>query len=407
MRTKSVILILVVAVIMTAALSVVGTLAAVTIFDNRQDRYYIHFDASEVNPENIDKFNEVRDLLSNKFLEYTDENILLEGAIAGMASSFGDPYTRYVNKEDWKLMTADSEGEYSGIGVTITVPNEGLGILILDVNELGPAHEIGILAGDRVVRVNEYDVSYSNDLNFVASIVRGDVGTDVEIEVMREGEVENLVFRINRRLVNSIEVVGEMLEGNTGYIKIRSFSQDSPTEFAEIFNEIGIAGMDSVIIDLRDNPGGSLGAILSIADMIMEKGIITYTIDRNEDRKNYKATRGGVDLPIAILVNEYSASASEMLAGALRDNGLATVIGTVTYGKGLVQGIYELEDGSGLRITIAKYYTPSDVCIQDIGIIPDIEIEVADEFKRMPVSAIPFEEDIQLQRAMEELGAYD
>jgi len=339
LRTKTVIFLVIVAVILTAALSVVGTLTAVTVFNNRQDKYYIQFDAAEVDSENIEKFNEVRDLLQEKFLEYTDENDLLEGAIAGMAAAFDDPYTMYVDEETWALMTEDSEGEYSGIGVTITVPNEGRGILILDVNELGPAHEMGILAGDRVVRVNDYDVAFTDDLSYVASIVRGDVGTDVEIEVMREGETENLIFVINRKIVNSIEVTGEMYEGDIGYIKLTSFSQDSPQEFAEKFNELGQAGMNSLVIDLRDNPGGSLGAIISIADMIMENGIITYTVDRNDERDDYKATRGGVSLPIAILVNEYSASASEMLAGALRDNGLATVIGTTTYGKGLVQGV--------------------------------------------------------------------
>lgn len=405
MKTKTVIFIVIVAIILTAALSVVGTLTAVTIFDNRQDRYYIYFNADEIDPSNIDKFNEVRDLLQEKFLDYTDENDLLEGAIAGMAEAFNDPYTMYVDKETWSLMTEDSEGEYSGIGVTITVPNEGIGILVLDVNELGPAHDSGVLAGDRIVRVNDYDISYSEDLSYVASIVRGEAGTDVEIEVIRDGENKNLVFTINRRVVNSIEVTGEMLEGNTGYIKLSSFSQDSPIEFEAKFNELGQAGMDSVIIDLRDNPGGSLWSVISIADMLMEKGIITYTIDRDNNREDYKAKAGGVNIPIVVLVNEYSASASEMLAGALRDNGLATVIGTTTYGKGLVQGVYELEDGSGVRITIAKYYMPSGVSIQDIGVVPDIELEPADEYKNMPVSSIPFEEDVQLQRALVELGA--
>lgn len=407
MKTKTVIFIVIAAVILTAALSVVGTLTAVTVANSMQDRYYIYFNADEVDSSNIDKFNEVRDLLSEKFLDYTNENDLLEGAIAGMAGAFDDPYTMYVDKETWSLMTEDSEGEYSGIGVTITVPNEGIGILVLDVNELGPAFEAGILAGDRLVRVNDYDVTYSEDLNYVASIVRGEAGTDVEIEVIREGENKNLVFTINRRIVNSIEVTGEMLEGNTGYIKLKSFSQDSPLEFEAKFNELGNAGMDSVIIDLRDNPGGSLWSIISIADMLMEKGTITYTIDRDNKREDYKAKPGGVNLPIVVLVNEYSASASEMLAGALRDNGLATVIGTTTYGKGLVQGVYELEDGSGVRITIAKYYTPSGICIQDIGVVPDIEIEPSEDYKNKPASSVPFEEDIQLQRALQELGAID
>ena len=411
MKTKTIIFIVIISVVLTAALSVVGTLTAVTVFNNRQDsrqdRYYIEFDASEVDPENIDKFNEVRDLLQEKFLDYTDENDLIEGAIAGMADAFDDPYTMYVDEEKWALMNEDSEGEYSGVGVTIQIPTVGVGILALSVNELGPAHEAGILPGDRVIRVDDYDVTYSEDLSYVASIVRGDVGTDVELEVIREGENEPLVFTITRRIVNSIEVTGEMLEGDTGYISLSSFSQDSPQEFAAKFNELGNAGMDSIIIDLRDNPGGSLGAIIAIADMLMDDGIITYTIDRDNNREDYKASGKGVTLPIIVLVNEYSASASEMLAGALRDNGYATVIGTTTYGKGLVQGVYELEDGSGIRITIAKYYTPAGICIQDIGVVPDIEIEPLEDYIYSPVSAIPFEDDVQLQRALEEIGAFE
>jgi carboxyl-terminal processing protease len=403
LRTRTVIFIIIVAVILTAALSVVGTLSVVTIINNRQDRYYIDFNASEVDRSNIDKFNEVRELLQEKYLEYDNENTLLEGAIAGMAASFGDPYTVYVDKETWDLMTEDSEGEYSGIGVTITVPTVGTGILILSVNELGPAHEAGILPGDRIVRVNDYDVEYSEDLQYVASIVRGDVGTDVELEIFREDESKNLVFTITRRIVNSIEVSGEMLENNIGYLKIDSFSQDSPQEFVTIFNGLGEAGMDSIIIDLRDNPGGSLGAIYSIADMLMDEGVITYTIDRDGNREDLEANRGGVSIPMVLLVNNYSASASEMLAGALRDNGYALVVGVTTYGKGLVQGVYELEDGSGLRVTVAKYYTPSDVCIQDIGIVPDIVVEPLDDYRYRPVSSIPFEDDVQLQRAIEEL----
>ncbi|MFO7612848.1 MAG: S41 family peptidase [Clostridia bacterium] len=401
MKNRIVIFIVVIAVVLTASFSIVGTLSLMTIMENRQDRHYITFDSSTVDAANIKKFDEVRDLLYEKYMGEIDENILLEGVVAGMVEALGDPYTMYVDAETMALMAADSEGEYSGIGVTITIPNEGAGILILDVNELGPAFESGILAGDRVVRVDEYDVAFSDDLSYVATLVRGAAGSDVEIEVIRENETESLVFNITRRTVNSIDVRGDMLDEKIGYIKIKSFTQDSPEEFAAIFNDLAEQGMESLVMDVRDNPGGSLYAIINIADMIMEEGIITYTVDRDGYRDDYKATRGGVSLPIVILVNEYSASASEMLAGALRDNGLATVVGTTTFGKGLVQGVYDLEDGSGLRITIAKYYTPSDVCIQDIGIVPDFEIEQAEDYRGMPVSAVPREDDVQLIKALE------
>ncbi|MBN1624671.1 MAG: S41 family peptidase [Clostridia bacterium] len=405
MKTKYVILAILAAIILTASVSIVGTLTLTTILNNRDDVYYITFDKDEVDRDSIEKFEEVRDLLHEKYIEEIDEDVLIEGMTAGMAAALGDPYTVYVDKDTMDAMNIDSDGQYSGIGVTISTATTGVGILVLDVNELGPAFEAGMLAGDRIIRVNDIDVMFEEDLSYVASVVRGQVGTDVEIEVIREDTPRNPVFTITRRIVNSIDVTGEVLEGDTGYIKIKSFTQDSPDEFIAVFNELVETGMDSLIIDLRDNPGGSLYSVIYIADLLMDDGIITYTVDRENVREDYEAGGGGVDLPIAVLVNEYSASASEMLSGALRDNGMATIVGTTTFGKGLVQGVYDLDDGSGLRVTIAKYYTPSGVSIQDVGVVPDVELEPLEEYLNKPVSSIPFEDDIQLQKALEILGA--
>ncbi|HPJ22607.1 MAG TPA: S41 family peptidase, partial [Clostridia bacterium] len=374
MKTKYAVLAILAAVVLTASVSIVGTLTISTILGNRDDVYYITFDKDEVDKASVQKFEEVRDLLHEKYIEEFTDDVLLEGMTAGMAAALGDPYTMYVDKDTMDSMNIDSEGQYSGIGVTISTANTGVGIMVLDVNELGPAYEAGMLPGDRIIRVNDIDVMFEEDLSYVANVVRGEVGTDVEIEVIREDTPRNPVFTITRRVVNSIDVEGELLEGNTGYIKIKSFTQDSPDEFIEVYNNLANQGMDSLIIDLRDNPGGSLYAVVYIADLIMYDGIITYTIDKAGAREDYEAGGSGVNLPIAVLVNEYSASASEMLSGALRDNGLAKIIGTTTFGKGLVQGVYDLDDGSGLRVTIAKYYTPAGISIQDVGVVPDYEL---------------------------------
>ncbi|HPQ46727.1 MAG TPA: S41 family peptidase [Clostridia bacterium] len=405
MKTKYAVLAILAAVVLTASVSIVGTLTISTILGNRDDVYYITFDKDEVDKASVQKFEEVRDLLHEKYIEEFTDDVLLEGMTAGMAAALGDPYTMYVDKDTMDSMNIDSEGQYSGIGVTISTANTGVGIMVLDVNELGPAYEAGMLPGDRIIRVNDIDVMFEEDLSYVANVVRGEVGTDVEIEVIREDTPRNPVFTITRRVVNSIDVEGELLEGNTGYIKIKSFTQDSPDEFIEVYNNLANQGMDSLIIDLRDNPGGSLYAVVYIADLIMYDGIITYTIDKAGAREDYEAGGSGVNLPIAVLVNEYSASASEMLSGALRDNGLAKIIGTTTFGKGLVQGVYDLDDGSGLRVTIAKYYTPAGISIQDVGVVPDYELEPMEEYLNKPVSSIPFEDDIQLHKALEVLGA--
>jgi len=405
LKTKYAVLAILAAVVLTASVSIVGTLTISTILGNRDDVYYITFDKDEVDKASVQKFEEVRDLLHEKYIEEFTDDVLLEGMTAGMAAALGDPYTMYVDKDTMDSMNIDSEGQYSGIGVTISTANTGVGIMVLDVNELGPAYEAGMLPGDRIIRVNDIDVMFEEDLSYVANVVRGEVGTDVEIEVIREDTPRNPVFTITRRVVNSIDVEGELLEGNTGYIKIKSFTQDSPDEFIEVYNNLANQGMDSLIIDLRDNPGGSLYAVVYIADLIMYDGIITYTIDKAGAREDYEAGGSGVNLPIAVLVNEYSASASEMLSGALRDNGLAKIIGTTTFGKGLVQGVYDLDDGSGLRVTIAKYYTPAGISIQDVGVVPDYELEPMEEYLNKPVSSIPFEDDIQLHKALEVLGA--
>lgn len=405
-KTRNVVLTVIIAVILTASLSVVSTLGVLTMVEFSQGRTRLVFNSEAVGLKDIDKYNEVRNLLKNKYIEEVDEATLFEGSIEGMVASLRDPYTVYVDKQLMEMTKADSEGEYSGIGVTISIPHSGIGILIIDVNELGPAFQEGIKAGDRVVRVGENDISYTSDLNYVASLVRGEVGTAVEIEVIREEEKEtqSLVFNITRQIVNSIDVEGRIIDSDIGYMRIRSFTQDSPEEFADIFNSLVEEGLNSLIIDVRDNPGGSLYAVLSIADMIMDEGVITYTIDRNDKKEYFRATKGGLDLPIVILVNGYSASASEMLAGALKDNGLATIVGTTSFGKGLVQGVYDLDDGSGVRITIAKYYTPGNICIQDIGIEPDIEVVLDSEYENKLVTSVPKEDDLQLKKAIEILS---
>ncbi|MFO7636159.1 MAG: S41 family peptidase [Clostridia bacterium] len=392
------------AMIMVAVISVFLTLTAVNIFntweEKRDQSVYIKLDPS-VSPALIYKFNEVTQRLKDDYIGEVDDNTLLEGAIAGLAMSLGDPYTLYVPKDIMQLMQEKSDGRYSGIGVTITLPKEGVGTLVLIVNEDGPANASGMVPGDRIVKIDGVDVSNEENLEYIASLVKGEVGTAVSITVYRESVKDFITFTIKRAIINTINVAGRMEMEDIGYIRIYSFSQDSHTEFARIFNELVDMGMRRLVIDVRDNPGGSLTAIIRIADMFISEGLITYTIDRNEKKTEYYARKSGVDLPIVLLINENSASASEMLAGALKDNGIATVVGVNSYGKGLVQGVYTLSDGSGLRVTIARYYTPSGISIDGDGIEPNETVLSLEEYLGSPLALIPREKDVQLDRALE------
>lgn len=399
MRNK--VFIWIVSIIVTIALSVSGTLIAVNAPILHHSKYVIEFDKDKVDFSSIKVFYEVLGYLQSEYIDGIDMNKVIKGATAGIAASVEDPYTMYVPKKYMKAMKEQSEGNYIGIGVIITKPTKGDGTLITTVYKDGPADKAGVLPGDLIISVNGEDVSGINDLSYVASKVRGEINTDVSIGVYREVEDKQYDFTITRTEVNSVEVEGEMLEDGIAYIQIVSFSQDSAYEFVKVVKELTDQGMQKIILDLRDNGGGDYGAILNIANILIDKQLITYTVDKFNKKEEQYARKGSLGLPMVVMVNGYSASASEMLTGALKDNGLATIIGETTYGKGLVQAVHTLSDGSGLRVTIAKYYTPSGVCIQGVGIVPDEVIKPLDKYKNYLSSMIPKEDDVVLQRAKE------
>ncbi len=399
MRNKLVLWI--VSIVVTIALSVSGTLVAVTFIDSFEEKYVIEFNKGEVSFSSIKVFNEVIAHLENEFVDGFDMDEAVKGATAGIAASVKDPYTMYVPEENMQSMMERSTGNYIGIGVIITNPVDGPGTLITTVYSGGPADQIGVLPGDLILSVDGKDVSGVTDLGYIASIVKGEKGTDVTLGIYRAIEGEEMEFIITRDQVNSIEVEGRLIDDHIGYIRILSFSQDSDFEFLEVVKDLTEQGMDSIILDLRDNGGGDYGAILNIANMFIDSQLITYTIDKDGNKQEQYARGGKLGLPTVVLVNEYSASASEMLTGALKDHDLATIIGETTYGKGSVQAVYTLSDGSGLRVTVAKYYTPGGTSIHEIGITPDEIIEQKEEYSRYFTSMIPPEDDLVYLRAIE------
>lgn len=389
-----------ISIILTIALSISGTLVAVNYTAVEQPKYVIEFNENEVEFSSIKVFNEVISFLQNEYIDEIDMNEIVKGATSGIVTAVDDPYTMYVPEEYMKSMMEKADGNYIGIGVIITNPPEGNGTLITTVFDGGPADEAGILPGDLILSVDDENVSNVRELSYIASIVKGEKGTDVELGIYRTIEDEFYDFTITRDEVNSVEVEGHMEKDNIAYIRINSFSKDSAHEFLAVVQELSEQGMGKIILDLRDNGGGDYSAILNIANMLIDNELITYTVDKDGYKEEQYARNGSLGLPIVVMVNKYSASASEMLAGALQDHGLATVIGETTYGKGSVQAVHVLSDGSGLRVTVAKYYTPSGVCIHEIGIEPDEVVTPEDEYRNYLTSLIPRENDVVFDRAI-------
>ncbi len=362
--------------------------------------YSIKFDPGEVEIDNVKKFEKVKSLLESRFYKDVDPDILLEGAVAGMAFSLDDPYTVYFTKKHMQLFNEKSTGSYVGIGVIVTMDENGL-LTIVEPFKDSPAEKAGMKKGDKIIEVDGKDVTGIKDDTIIISMIKGKENTDVKITVFRPSERAPLEFEITRKKIKIINILSEVLPGSIGYIKIRMFDEQSGRYFEEYLENLIEKGIRGLVIDVRDNPGGSYSQVVDIIDRLVPEGTIVYTEDREGRRQTEKSDPRQLEVPIALLVNGNSASASEILAGAIKDHGKGTVIGTKTFGKGLVQVVFNLEDGSGLKVTVARYFTPSGKCIHGLGIEPDIKVELDEKYHNMPVSQVPREEDAQLQKAVQ------
>lgn len=352
----------------------------------------------------LDKLNYVQRVLEKNFLEEYEQQDIEDGMFAGMLAALQDPYTVYYSKKAYDSVMESSEGAYYGIGVVVQQNPDTNAIIVNYPYDDGPGAEAGIMPGDIIYAVEE-TLAEGLTIDEVVAMIRGEEGTWVEISVLREGSAEPVRLRVQRRKIETKTVVGELLDGNIGYVQVTQFDEVTPNQFKNAMDDLMAKGMESVVIDLRDNPGGSLNSVMKMMDMVLPKGLYTYLENKNGKRENYYGTENAqYDLPMVVLVNENSASASELFTGAVHDYKRATVIGTTTFGKGIVQQLYPLSDGSGIKVTMAKYYTPNGVCIHKTGITPDIEVELDDgEY----ASIVRHEDDNQLLRALEYLKKED
>ena len=322
-----------------------------------------------------EKLEMLKGMVDRLFLYEADEGAMAEGIYKGFIAGLGDPYTVYYTAEEYEEMMESSDGEYVGIGVQITQSESTNLITVIRVFRGSGAEEAGLQAGDVLYKVDGEDIT-GEDINNVVAKIRGNAGTAVHIQVYRDSVKDYVEMDVERRDVSMDTVEWSMLEGGMGYLQITEFDGVTYEQFVTALEDLKAQGMKGMILDLRDNPGGRLDQVVEIADDFLTEGIIVSTKDKNGLGTTYEADEElRFEGPVVILANGNSASASEVLAGALKDYDKATLVGTTTYGKGIVQSIYPFDDGTAIKITISDYYTPSGANIHGTGIEPDVAVE--------------------------------
>lgn len=330
-------------------------------------------------PKEIDftLFSNVWDLINQKYVGKIDYQKMLYGAISGMVSSLGDPYTAFMNPQEAQSFSEEMKGVFEGIGAEIGIRENQL--IIIAPLENSPAKRAGLMAGDRILKINDEDTSGMHLLEAVTKI-RGPQGTEVKLLINREGFSQPQEFKIVREVIRIKSVSWEMKKGNVAYIRLRSFDEDSATAFKDAASEILAQNPSGIILDLRDNPGGYLDAAVEIASKFIPQGTIVYEKFKSGKIKEYKATGKATleKFKLVVLINKGAASASEIVAGAIRDHRRGMLVGEKTFGKGSVQDWDKFPGGSALRITVAYWLTPNGDSINEKGIVPDIEVKITD-----------------------------
>ena len=419
-----------------AGLVIVGIAAGISIIGHTEmdGQSMAGIIESSGNPEeealNLQRIGNKLDLLEQVvddyflFEEDVDTEQMEAGIYKGMLAGLEDPYTTYYTAEEYRAMTEETEGVYCGIGVQVSQNLETGIITILRVFPGSPAEEAGLKNGDILYKVGALDV-YDQELDtLVSQYIRGEEGTFVDLTVLRDGE--EISATVERRMVESVTVEAQLLPDKTGYVMVTQFDLVTADQFISAVDSLEKQGMERLVIDLRDNPGGVVDACVKMAAYLLPEdqyeGTILSTADKNGKGDRYYCQGGKLlfegsgsnpeypmddghelDMPIAVLINGMSASASEVFAGALRDYGMATLVGTTSFGKGIVQALLPLDDGSAVKVTIAHYYTPSGHDIHKKGLEPDVEIELELDEDLIGQYDVPLDRDNQVQKAIEVL----
>lgn len=371
----------IIAVLLIAIISSISTLGLI----------YYALGFNEQGFSNLMRFITAYRFIETKYVNDTDDVKLIDGAIDGMVKSLNDPHSNYLSPKMYKTLMEQTEGSFAGIGVVMGMDNEQK-IHIVGIMENSPGQKAGLQEGDEILAVDGVPVTQMA-FDEVAAHVRGQAGTDVVLTIMRDNANQDIT--ITRDNIKLKTVGHKMLDNNIGYIQIVSFSEDTANEFNEAYNDLKNQGMMALVLDLRNNPGGLLTTCVEIAKKLVPKGEIVSIVDKQGNKETYSSSLESPEYPLAVLINKNSASASEILSGAIQDTKAGTIIGNTSYGKGSVQTILPMFEDDAVKLTIAKYYTPSGRSIDGTGITPDIEINLDENATS----------DTQLDKALEILKA--
>lgn len=349
-----------------------------------------------------DKMDLIQQIIDKYYLFDEDPEKVEAGIYTGMMYGLEDPYSTYYTKEDFEKLMEDTEGVYCGIGAMVS-QNRSTGIIsAIRVFENSPSFEAGLLPGDILYSVDGTEVTGMDLDILVGTYIKGEEGTDVHITVLRGEAGEKVELTMTRRQVEVPTVEHQMLEDNVGYIYVLQFDTITAQQFKDAIDDLEKQGMEKLVVDLRDNPGGVLDAVVDMLDYVLPDGLLVYTADRDGKGDKYYSDDGHqVDHPMAVLVNGNSASASEVFTGAVKDFGWGKIVGTTTFGKGIVQNLIPLGDGTAIKLTTSHYFTPNGFDLHGKGLEPDVVVELDEALKSKAV--IPLEEDNQLQAAIEAL----
>lgn len=376
-----------------------------------QYRTFPFLGESVITGESGEKAAQIEQIIEEHYLENVDEDTLAEGMYAGMMASLEDKYSGYYSADNYKKLKESSEGKYTGIGLVMEQNRETGEIRVVQCYEGSPAAEAGILSGDVLYKVGD-KLASGMDVTEIADQIRSGDTSEINLTVKREGLEEPLTVTIIPDTVEIPVVSSRMLENETGYIQIAEFTDGTSEQFRKAYEELQEQKLQGLIIDLRNNPGGLLDSVCDTLEQILPEGMIVYTEDKYGKREEHTCDgKTPIQIPLIVLVNGNSASAAEIFAGAVKDHGVARLVGETTFGKGIVQKIYQLSDGSAVKITVSKYYTPNGINIHGTGIDPDIEVRWPEDQEELTnpseVNTLEFQEwlekDNQMKKAWDEI----
>lgn len=349
------------------------------------------------------KINDLAALIKAYYYEDVDEEELTEGLYKGLFASLGDPYSAYYTEEEYEEMMISASAQYNGIGAVLQQDPETMRVKIIKIYDGTPAEQAGLKPGDTVIMVEKIDAR-SMELSELVTHIRGKENSKVRLVISREGEFEEREFKVKRAQVDVPTVEQMMLEDDIGLIVINEFGKATGADFKTAVESLQTEGMEKMIVDLRDNPGGMLESVTEVMDYILPEGLIVYVEDKYGNRQEETSdAQHYLDMPLAVLINGNSASCSEIFAGAVRDYDYGILIGTTTFGKGVVQTVRPLADNSAIKLTTAKYFTPKGENIHGTGIAPDIELKYKYTGKKEAGALYDYMKDNQVRRAIKEL----